>query len=199
MAIGVQYNLRGLKKDTTYFCKYKIIAFCGLAGSGKDTAAAALKPLGYTLLKFADPLKDLVCNVYGFTREQLEDQEFKSTPHPNLGGQTPRHALQWLGTEGFRSVYENTWVDYTLREIQKYPYVVISDCRFPNEALAIQQAGGIVAYINRPGLVAGNHASEQEIMKVEAMANLKFYNRGSKEDLQRAVLSKCLAEVAPHG
>ncbi len=37
-----------------------LIGFVGLKGSGKDTAAAALEPLGFTNVKFAGALKTMI-------------------------------------------------------------------------------------------------------------------------------------------
>ena len=34
----------------------------------------------WQIVKFADKLKDVVCIILGCTREQLEDEEFKTTP-----------------------------------------------------------------------------------------------------------------------
>ncbi len=49
-----------------------IIGICGLAGSGKDTAADFLvKKEGYVKIAFADPLKRICRDVYDFTDEQL--------------------------------------------------------------------------------------------------------------------------------
>lgn len=49
-----------------------IIGISGLAGSGKDTAADSLVlGHGYVKLSFADPLKRIARDVYGFTETQL--------------------------------------------------------------------------------------------------------------------------------
>lgn len=49
-----------------------IVGICGLAGSGKDTAADFLvKNEGFVKIAFADPLKRIARDVYDFTDEQL--------------------------------------------------------------------------------------------------------------------------------
>lgn len=49
-----------------------MIAFCGLAGSGKDTACDHLvKHHGFKKTSFAAPLKQMVKIAFGFTDEQL--------------------------------------------------------------------------------------------------------------------------------
>jgi hypothetical protein len=79
-----------------------LISVNGKAGSGKDTVGKIIQDLtcektkGYSgilnqeveligssyweIKKYSDKLKDMVCLLIGCTREQLEDQEFKSTP-----------------------------------------------------------------------------------------------------------------------
>jgi len=48
-----------------------ILGICGVAGSGKDTFAQYLAPLGATNIALADPLKQIAQQVYDFTDEQL--------------------------------------------------------------------------------------------------------------------------------
>lgn len=79
-----------------------ILAISGKKGSGKDTTGQIIqylsflkhypntsweeywknKPFGYTgdwqIKKFADKLKDIICLLINCTREQLEDESFKS-------------------------------------------------------------------------------------------------------------------------
>lgn len=49
----------------------KIIAFCGLAGSGKDTACDYLVDRDFKKMSFAAPLKQMAKIAFGFTDEQL--------------------------------------------------------------------------------------------------------------------------------
>jgi hypothetical protein len=111
-----------------------ILGLCGLAGSGKDTAADALvKDFGFTKVSLADPLKRFCKDVFAFTDEQLwgpsEKRNAPDTRYPSewsrapegsgahdfQGFLTPRYALQQLGTEWGRACYENVWIDYALR------------------------------------------------------------------------------------
>lgn len=90
---------------------------------------------------------------------------------------TVRQFLQELGTDACRNgLHPNTWVnalmaDYrrqsfsgymgdTRRDIPESKWI-ITDTRFPNEAQAIKDAGGIVIRVDRPGVKAINaHPSE---------------------------------------
>ena len=106
-----------------------IIGLCGLAGSGKDTAADFLvERMGFAKISFADPMKRFCREVFAFTDEQLwgpssarnaPDPRYPRRPYgsPNAPVEhlTPRYALQRLGTEFGRDCYEPIWVDVALR------------------------------------------------------------------------------------
>jgi hypothetical protein len=83
-----------------------------------------------------------------------------------------RDFLQKLGTDAIRNgLHTNAWVnalmadyrkiDYNDDEQPEYPNWIITDTRFPNEAQAIKDAGGIVIRVDRPGVKPINdHPSE---------------------------------------
>jgi hypothetical protein len=78
------------------------------------------------------------------------------------GPMTAREVLQYLGTEIFRKMHNNVWVDATIRRIQieKPEIALVCDVRFPNEVEGIQKAGGKVIRLTRNVLGADVHASE---------------------------------------
>lgn len=92
---------------------------------------------------------------------------------------TVRDLLQKLGTEAMRDgLHTNVWVnalmaDYTPTQVQwsdgplggyedgPMPNWIITDTRFPNEAKAIKDRGGMIVKVVRPGVSAINaHPSE---------------------------------------
>ena len=81
-------------------------------------------------------------------REQVDPWWAQRLNMPNL---TPRWILQQWGTEVCRAgFHDDIWIaslENKLRNSQDD--VVISDCRFPNEILAIKKAGGIVVRVTR--------------------------------------------------
>jgi Cdc6-like AAA superfamily ATPase len=117
-----------------------IIALTGKAGSGKTTAAKYIvEKYEYKRLRFADKLKQMMY-VLGLSHEEV-DGHLKHEPCKFLGGKTPRHAMQTLGTEwGRELITPDLWVHALDRELQKYIWVeaeekfVIDDLRFVNEA-----------------------------------------------------------------
>ncbi|QWY83235.1 deoxynucleotide monophosphate kinase protein [Rhizobium phage RHph_X2_25] len=139
----------------------RLVALTGAAGSGKSTATRYLvEHNGYTLVKFAGPLKDML-RAIGFDDDEIEG-EFKEMPMEMLCGKTPRHAMQTLGTEwGRKCMGEDFWVRiWRLRAAMVGGRVVVDDCRFPNEAQAIRELGGMIVKLEGRGGIAGSHASE---------------------------------------
>lgn len=121
--------------------------------SGKGEAASVIcSAFGYTELMFAQTLKDMTAALLGVDPLDLEDQKFKETEVPWIGGGvTPRKLMQTLGTEwGRKTIDTNLWAKKTLSKAALYDNVVIDDVRFENELYAIQDAGGIVIRIKRP-------------------------------------------------
>lgn len=78
-----------------------------------------------------------------------------------------RRLLQRLGTEaGRQALWDSIWVDAAMKAVDNDPYgkYVVTDCRFPNEARAIQERDGFVIRITRPGVgPANSHASETSL------------------------------------
>jgi hypothetical protein len=149
----------------------RLIALTGLAGSGKSTVAKHLTANhGYRVEKFAGPLKDML-RGFGLTERHIEG-DLKEVPCDLLGGKTPRHAMQTLGTEWGRNLISPTlWVGAWSSRAATGS-VVCDDCRFPNEAAAVRALDGIVVRVVRPGLACtGGHASEahQDGIKPDAV------------------------------
>jgi len=110
---------------------------------------------------------------------------------------TPRYALQQLGTQLGRGLYENIWVDYALRKAKSLDagpqtWILLTDTRFPNEAKAIRDAGGEVWRINRPrgGSENDPHPSEQGIFspEMDKYVTREILNSGSLADLKLKIM-----------
>lgn len=136
-----------------------IIGFHGKLHSGKDTAADILKAkYGFQEGRFAGALKQMLWAMYAYTGmpdfeiERRIYGDLKETPCKVLNGQTPRHAMQLLGTEwGRQGIYNNVWVDLEMTRVKLLSDVVFTDVRFDNEAIALREAGGLVVDVIRPG------------------------------------------------
>jgi hypothetical protein len=156
-----------------------IVGICGAAGAGKDTAADALvDSLEYKKGMFAQPLKEMACQLFGWSMADLESLAFKEAPNDACYGRTPRQVLQTLGTDwGREMVGPNIWVDAALRYL-KQARTVYSDVRFPNEAKIIRESGGILVYVTCVDQAAGTdsnqHASELWLPWLHAYADVEI-------------------------
>ena len=106
----------------------KVICISGKAQHGKDTSAtilkSALEERGNKVLIFhyADLLKYLCKEYFGWNGEKDD---------------TGRTLLQHVGTDIIRNKQPNYWVDFAVNFLKffetEWDYVIIPDCRFPNE------------------------------------------------------------------
>ena len=165
-----------------------LIAFTGRAGAGKSTAAARLvNRYGFKRMRFAEPLKWMLSAI-GLTPDEI-DGHLKEQPCTLLGGKSPRHAMQALGTAwGRDSIDPDLWVRAWQLAFEKLPTdvpVVIDDCRFPNEVEAIRANQGVLIRIDRPGSIssAAGHVSESHTLP----ADLTIQNDRDLTDLFRQV------------
>lgn len=179
-----------------------IIGLSGYARSGKDTAAEALVAAGWKRVAFADTLREFLLKLNPFVRGNIEDNcvafdrlswvidqygwdGYKESRY----GNDIRALLQRLGTECGRELISDTiWIDAALGK-SEFNNVCITDCRFPNEAQAIKDRGGMVIRIERPGVgPANDHPSEH------ALADWTFdhviHNDGSIEELHAKLHSR---------
>lgn len=140
-----------------------LIAFTGLAGSGKTTAALYLvQNSGFRRTRFAEPLKAMM-RALGCTEAEIEGDR-KELPSELLGGATPRHAMQTLGNEwGRELVFSELWVSAWQKSISEHAGpIALDDCRYPNEAAAIKTAGGIIVKIERKNAIGATHSHVSE-------------------------------------
>ena len=159
---------------------------------------------GWEIKKWAGKLKDVASLLTGIPVEYFEDQEFKKA---NLGPEwnnyvntpmTVRDFLQKLGTEGLRDgLHVNTWVNALMADYKcvpadqapggwDCPNWLITDTRFPNEASAIKDKGGILLKVTRPGVGPINdHPSETALNQWKF--DYEIQNNGSLEDLINSV------------
>lgn len=142
-----------------------LIGLSGRAGSGKTYASNHLvSRYGYTRVKFADPLKDMLRAV-GLTEEHIEGK-LKEEPCDLLCGKTPRFAMQTLGTEWGRNLigdglWGSLWSARVESLLSQEALVVTDDVRFSNEAERIKSMGGIVIGLESPvSVIDATHSSE---------------------------------------
>lgn len=131
------------------------------------------------LYSFADCLKEFCINVFGLTYEQCygtEEQKNSLTDlvwknMPNEKGITienrylqmkAREVLQYFGTDIIRKICDNAWVNATINLIKKdnIKLALITDARFVNEIVSINEIGGKTVRLLRNIAGTDLHSSE---------------------------------------
>lgn len=145
----------------------KLVALTGLPRCGKDTFATRLmSDHGYAQHAFAAPLKQAAAILLG--REVWEmngEHGFDREAILPEWGFTTRWFLQVFGTECLRDqVRQDFWIQKMRLQLDAAERtgrnIVITDCRFTNEAQLVREMGGRVIEIRRPGCVASSHISD---------------------------------------
>ncbi len=175
----------------------QIIGLSGYARSGKDTVANILVDTGkWQRISFAAKLKEAVylLNPYiptgerdgGIRRLQYIIEQMGEDKAKDYGTEY-RRLLQVMGTEVGRNLFgENFWVDIALKTADPDKHIVITDCRFLNEAQGVVDLGGQVWRIRRPGTgPVNNHPSETSLDEWDF--DLFIDNDGTIEQLAQQI------------
>lgn len=173
----------------------KLVGVTGFAGSGKSTIArmigAEYPVVSYQ--RFAGPIKAAL-RAIGLSDEEL-DGTGKGQPCELLCGNTPRYAMQTLGTEwGRKLIGETIWVKAVEKRcvelLSRGWLVIIDDVRFPNEAEMIQRLGGVLVKVTRPGIEQMHHESEHHIGAMRE--NFLIENDSDLAALKFQIQSMCM-------
>jgi hypothetical protein len=143
-----------------------IIGFSGKKQSGKDTAIREIlgvfgKVRPIRVVRFADELKRIVTTCFDVRPSDFETEEGKQRRvHPSY--KTVRELLQIIGTDVFRELDPDCWVNAYSMQVDRlkndiiheteglwYPLILTPDVRFPNEVEAIHRLGGVVIRLTR--------------------------------------------------
>ena len=75
---------------------------------------------------------------------------------------TAREFMQYLGTDICRAIKSDVWSEKCISQITEEgsDFAIISDCRFPDEAEAIKEAGGKIIKLTRTASSKDKHSSE---------------------------------------
>jgi len=191
----------------------KIIGFSGKKEGGKTTAVNDLieryGELKVVQMSFAGELKRIVrkCFVPSDWNLNFDSDMDKSRVLPC--GRTLREMLQLVGTDWFRKVYPDVWVNTFKHNLQFMTTnkIIISDVRFPNELKAIQEMGGhVIRFTRNPH--NDQHESETALDNVEKCTiwperidNILYFdaivdNRNMNVEEQNEAIWKLLEERA---
>ena len=149
----------------------RFLLISGKAQRGKDTSASMfyeeLTAKGYKVLitHYADLLK-WMCQSY-FNWDGKKDD-------------AGRTILQKVGTDTIRKQDPDFWVRWVITVLKLFPnewdYVIIPDCRFPNEVDLMRTAFENVVHIrvDRPGFISPLTAEQQAHISETALDNYRY-------------------------
>lgn len=140
----------------------KIVALCGFAQTGKDTAYWQLRALdpNWQRFAFADALKEDISFLPGLVGYATPENKEALRDLYVAYGATTRH------------FDPDHWIHRLMRSIRAATpesgdmAAVVTDCRYTNEVRAIQEAGGLCVYISRPGYDAANAEERRSIKEI---------------------------------
>lgn len=180
-----------------------IIGISGKRGSGKNTIARMLQsifkrrltdykhdeahPDPFQELAFADQVKIMMESMTGYPGWTQED---KAVYMPEFQ-MTVGEGLQRFGTGLRDTFHKEVWVVATLKKAVSD--TIITDVRFPNEVLAIHQAGGVMLRIEgNPVSMQGDGTRDDSHISETALDDYPFEyvikNDGTLEELFNKVL-----------
>lgn len=167
----------------------RVIAISGKARHGKDTVAVfleeALQADGYSVLiaHYGDLVKYVCKMFFGWNGEKDE---------------YGRSLLQYVGTDSIRAQRPDYWVGFISSIMKLFPdkwdYVLIPDCRFPNEIDYIKNAGFDTVHLRivrenfMSPLTPEQQAHPSETALDDVQPDYYIINNGSLEGLQSAVI-----------
>lgn len=185
-----------------------IIVLSGKARSGKDTVAGILKDMFYEdkktvrVVAYADFLKNILGKCFLLTHEQLygnakeqpiEGLKISSALHLEQERfWTPRELLQFIGTDVFRKINPDCWVNVIKSNTlfgSDAANTIITDGRFANEIdWVLEEANGLHIHIERDDRTFVNnpeHISENALPSFKAHdKRICIKNNGTLEDLR---------------
>jgi len=166
----------------------------------------------YEIKHYATKLKKIASLLSGIPIEKFSNQQFKTMNMPTvwdkiklptsaynpINRMTVRKFLQLIGTDALRdNLHENVWVNALFADykpnmdlsLDLYPNWIIPDVRFPNEADAIIDKGGIIIRVERDleNRINEYHPSEVSLDNFTKFS-FKITNNGNLWDLEQKAL-----------
>lgn len=122
----------------------KIVLISGKAQHGKDTVAQILK----TILEEKLVDSRVLISHYADLLKYICEKFFRWNGEKDEQG---RALLQYVGTDIIRKDNPNLWVDFMCMMLKycrdKWDYVIIPDCRFPNEIERLQSVDANIFHL----------------------------------------------------
>lgn len=167
----------------------KVFCISGKAGHGKDTFANILsnklmeKDQRVLTIHYADLLKWMCQKLFDW--DGVKDDE-------------GRHLLQYVGTNVIRKQNPDFWVGFVADVLgffgDEWDYVLIPDCRFPNEIEFLRSRGFDVTHIRivrsgfKSALSAEQKAHPSETALDDYPVDVVIRNNGTLDELYDSVV-----------
>lgn len=157
------------------------VGLAGKMGSGKSTVASLLhKQCCFAQFSLAEPIGKMVNDYFGLKK----------------GDPGYRELMQKIGTDWFRSIDEDIWVNYLIKSVAKYEYyvevivkddkkniltnVVVDDVRFSNEAKKLLDNGWVIIYLDCP-----DEIRYERLKKRDGFIEENTINHSSENDVPK--------------
>lgn len=196
-----------------------IIGLTGRAGSGKDSAAAALVATGHwRSIAFADDLRNEVAQAWVMDPRAFTDRATKEQPtaalalwrctntyflawasacgHDSREPRSPRQIMQWWGdfrrgqSPDYFVVPVRNWVRL-MRARFPTQHIVVTDVRMPNEWAMLRAHYGKLVRVHRPGLppMVGGTRDHASEQHTTLVASHDVHNDGTLQALAEQIIA----------
>lgn len=147
------------------------IGISGQKRSGKDTIAnflepylSEINPAPWKRVAFAEPIRMILCQVFGVSKEWIEEWKVKDEIPPGWN-MNVREALINIG-DRFREIKTNCWIDLAMENssINK----LITDVRYEDELEKVVERGWVIR-VCKPNNKTLNHITETALVKYDSL------------------------------
>lgn len=165
-----------------------VIAIGGRKHSGKSLLVSELQKIGYQKIAFADKLKDIICDLYGFDLcylnsnkeiildnplrwnddikrkfSEISEISFNDIPREEKTFNKIREALQYIGTDVCRKIKNDYHIEETFKRLIPIDDYCLEDVRFVDEKKAVDNDGFCIFVIRPNDFKISNHQSEIDL------------------------------------
>jgi hypothetical protein len=175
----------------------KLVALLGVSGSGKSAVARRLvEAHGFTLLRFGDPVRDMLKAGFGLTDADFDGMA-RNQRQPRFGGLSAAHLQNTLANAWGRGNCADLWNHEFKRRVAAVGgNVVCIDVNRQNEADTVRSVGGILVGIHRPGFVPTNDmATATRLADIETDLRVTTNGKGALASIADELVAG-LSEVA---